>query len=467
MRTVDVIVDRLVRGKETQDRRLDSIETALARGMGRCRLILDSGSSTFVRGWRCSQCGSDHLQPQSNLFRYSSALGTCPRCEGVGQVVELDRDRIIPDPSTTIRKGAIAPWNHPAHRRLLQDLIERSQRLGIPVDVPFAELTAGHVQVIFEGNAEAGFPGLRGFFDRLERRVSRLPVQVFLSRYRRHAACPQCQGGRLRPEALAVRIEGQNIAEFSALSVGEARRRLEQWVPANPGEAAGRIVDQIRKRLDYLGQIGLDYLSLDRSARSLSGGELRRAIMAKTLGAGLVNTLYVLDEPTIGLHQHEVGRLMMVLNRLRDAGNTLVVVEHEHDLISAADHVVDLGPGAGESGGQLLYSGPVGPFREVKGSLTGDFLTGRKRVEIPRSRRQPSRGWISLKAACGHNLKAIDVAFPLGVLCVVSGVSGEGKSTLVEQTLYPAPATAASRANAYGAVRRADRHRRCRGRGVS
>ena len=385
MRTVDVIVDRLVRGKETQDRRLDSIETARGPRHGpvpadsRFRLVhLRARLAVQPVRVRSSSAPEQPVPVQQCPRHLPPLRGSWPGCRAGSRSYH---PRPVDDHP---QRARIAPWNHPAHRRLLQDLIERSQRLGIPVDVPFAELTAGHVQVIFEGNAEAGFPGLRGFFDRLERRVSRLPVQVFLSRYRRHAACPQCQGARLRPEALAVRIEGQNIAEFSALSVGEARRRLEQWVPANPGEAAGRIVDQIRKRLDYLGQIGLDYLSLDRSARSLSGGELRRAIMAKTLGAGLVNTLYVLDEPTIGLHQHEVGRLMMVLNRLRDAGNTLVVVEHEHDLISAADHVVDLGPGAGESGGQLLYSGPVGPFREVKGSLTGDFLTGRTSVEIPR-----------------------------------------------------------------------------------
>jgi excinuclease ABC subunit A len=437
-RLVDVIVDRLVRGKEAPERRLDSIETALARGLGRCRVILDSGPATFVRGWRCSQCGTDHIQPQINLFRYTSALGACPLCEGLGRVVELDVDRVIPDPTKTIRDGAIAPWNTPAYRGLLQDLLEQSPYLGVPVDVPFSQLGPDPLKVIFDGHPDRGFSGLKGFFDRLERKGSRPPVQVFLSRYRRHGPCPACHGARLRPEALAVHIEGVNISAFSTLSVREARRRLESWTFLHTSEVAKRIFDQIRKRLDYLGQIGLDYLSLDRTGRTLSSGELRRVIMTTTLGAGLVNTLYVLDEPTIGLHQHEVGRLMSVINRLRDAGNTLVAVEHEHNLIRAADHVVDLGPGAGESGGQLLYSGPVAPFREIKGSLTSDFLTGRKRVEIPRSRRMPARGWINLTRVRGHNLKSIDASFPLGVLCVVSGVSGAGKSTLVERTLYPA-----------------------------
>ena len=198
------------------------------------------------------------------------------------------------------------------------------------------------------------------------------------------------------------------------------------------------IVEQVLKRLDYLGQVGLDYLSLDRSARTLSSGELRRVMMAQTLGSGLINTLYVLDEPTIGLHPHDAGRLIAVLDRLRDAGNTLVVVEHEHSLIRAVDHVVDLGPGAGEAGGQVLYSGPLESFLGASGSLTSDFLAGRKRVEIPANRRQPSAGSLTLTGARGHNLRSIDVSLPLGVLCVIAGVSGAGKSTLVEQTLYPA-----------------------------
>ena len=437
-RIADVIVDRLVRGKDSLQRRLDSIETAFARGLGRCRLLVESGERTFVRGWRCSQCGTDHLEPEVNLFRFNSSLGVCPRCEGSGWGIELDLERIIPDPSRSIRDGAIAPWSTPAHRGLLQDLLRLSTRLGVAVDVPFGQLSPEQVKVVIDGQPDSGFPGLKGFLARLERSAWRIPVQVFLSRWRRHRPCPACHGARLRPEALAVRIGGVNIAELSALTIRDARQFVANWTAQQRGEVAARILDQVDKRLDYLGQIGLDYLSLDRPGRSLSGGELRRATMTRTLGTGLVNTLYVLDEPTIGLHQHEVGRLIAVLDRLRDAGNTLVVVEHEHNLIRAADHLVDLGPGAGESGGHLLYSGPVGPFAEVKGSLTSDFLAGRKRVEIPATRRAPSKGFLTLRCARGHNLKSIDVAFPLGILCVVTGVSGAGKSTLVEQTLYPA-----------------------------
>ncbi len=434
----DVIVDRLVRGKDPLQRRLDSIETAFARGLGRCRLLLESGTRTFVRGWRCNQCGTDHLEPEINLFRFNSPLGACPRCEGSGWGIELDLDRIIPDPSRSIGEQAIAPWSAPAHRSLLDDLVHLSTKLGVPVDVPFGQLTPEQVKIVIDGQPDAGFPGVRGFLARLEPSAWRIPVQVFLSRWRSHRPCPDCNGARLRPEALAVRIGGVNIAELSARTIREARRLVAEWAGQERGEVAARILDQIARRLDYLGQIGLDYLSLDRPARSLSGGELRRATMTRTLGTGLVNTLYVLDEPTIGLHQHEVARLIAVLDRLRDAGNTLVVVEHDHNLIRAADHLIDLGPGAGEAGGHLLYAGPVDPFAGVKESLTSDFLAGRKRVEIPASRRAPSKGFLTLRGARGHNLKSIDAAFPLGLLCVVTGVSGAGKSTLVEQTLYPA-----------------------------
>jgi excinuclease ABC subunit A len=362
---LDVIVDRLARGKDAPQRRLDSIETALARGLGRCRLLLDSDALTFVRGWRCARCGTDHIAPQLKLFRYNSPLGACPRCEGVGRV---------------------------------------------------AEPNAGH-------EPGAPVPGPKG---------------ARSSRGKPSRTCPDCGGTRLRPEALAVRFEGMNIAELSALSIGEARRRLAGSQESRRQPVAARLLEQIERRLDYLEQIGLEYLSLDRPGRSLSGGELRRVTMTQTLCTGLVNTLYVLDEPTAGLHPSEVSRLIAILHHLRDAGNTLVIVEHDHPLIRASDHVIDLGPGAGEAGGQVLHAGPVESLVDVRGSLTADFLSGRKRVEIPPTRRQPSRGCLTIAGASGHNLKGIEVSFPLGVLCLVTGVSGSGKSTLVEETLYPA-----------------------------
>ena len=338
---VDAIVDRLVRGRDATPRRLDSIETAFGRGLGRCRIVSEAGVRTFVRGWRCSRCGADHVEPQPNLFRWTSPLGACPRCEGLG----ADAD-------------------------------------GRP--------------------------------------------------------CEACGGARLRPEALAVRIGGRSIAEFSALTVDRARETLDSWaVPDEPADAAKQRA-RIAERLAALDRIGLAHLTLDRPARDLSTGELRRATLVRALGTGLVGTLYVLDEPTTGLHPRDVGRMVDALVRLRDEGNTPIVVEHDADVIRAADFAVDLGPGAGEAGGSVLYAGPAAGLVDAPGSATADFLAGRRTVGRPASRRAPSRGFLTVRGASGRNLKGIDATFPLGVLCVVTGVSGAGKSSLVEQTLYPA-----------------------------
>jgi excinuclease ABC subunit A len=438
---VDVVVDRLVRGTESQERRLDSIETAFARGLSRCRVLSDAGDWTFYEGWRCARCGRDHSAPDPRLFRYNSPLGACPTCEGFGRVIDLDLERIVPVPSKTLREGAIAPWTTPAYQAQQQELIERANALGIPADVPFRRLSAKQVATLVEGSPEHQFTGLRGFFRWLEKKSYKMHIRVFLSRWRSYKPCPDCHGTRLRPEALAVKVGGLDIAALSALKIGAARvflKGLEPTVTANP--VARRILDQVQGRLDYLARIGLDYLTLNRQARTLSGGEARRVALTTALGAGLVNTLYVLDEPSVGLHPSDVDRLIAIVGDLRDAGNTVVVVEHDLALMRAGDLLVDMGPGAGEGGGHLLYAGPPAGVGLVSGSVTGDFLSGRRTVAIPQpERRRSARGaQLKLTGARGHNLKNIDVAFPLGVLCVVTGVSGSGKSTLVEETLHPA-----------------------------
>lgn len=435
---LEVIVDRLTRGRDATGRRLDSIETAFERGLGRCRIVTDTDSRTYVRGWRCGRCGADHIEPQPNLFRYASPLGACPRCEGLGNIADLDMDRIVPDPSKTIREGAVAPWNTPSHRAFRERAIHEAPAAGLPVDVPFSDLTPEQIQILKDGAPSRGFAGLAGFFAKLERKIYKISTRVFLSRWRGRRDCPDCLATRLRPEALAVRIEGTNIAEFSALTVDQARELLKRWAHPDASPEIIRIQAGIASRLDRLSQIGLGYLTLDRPARTLSDGEHRRATMVKTLGSGLVGTLHVLDEPTIGLHPADIGRLIDVLGALRDEGNTLIVVDHEADLLRASDHLVDLGPGAGDAGGRVLYSGPTAAFHNIEGSQTSDFLDGRKRIEPPEKRRTPSRGSVTIKGASGHNLKSIDASFPLGVLCVVTGVSGAGKSTLVTETLYPA-----------------------------
>jgi excinuclease ABC subunit A len=438
---VEVVVDRLVRGSDDRGRRTDSIETALRLGQGECRLIVsesDGGESvrSFHRGWRCGSCGRGFVEPTPALFRYGSALGACPACEGFGRAIDLSLARIVPDPSRTIAGGAITPWTTPAYREWQSDLIAAAPRLGLPTDRPFKLLDPDHVRMIVEGFE--GFAGLRGFFQGLERKAYKMHVRVFLSRWRDYTPCPVCHGARLRPEALAVEVAGRSIAALSALPVAEALAILENDPSLTTDVLGRRLVQPICLRLGALDRIGLGYLTLDRLARTLSGGESRRVALTSALGSGLVNTLYVLDEPSIGLHPRDVERLTGELQSLRDSGNTVVVVEHETSIMRAADLLVDIGPGAGEGGGQLLYAGPPDGIADCPGSVTGDFLADRRRVSVPRSRRAPRGAPIELRGASGNNLKGIDVAFPLGVLCVVTGVSGSGKSTLVEETLYPA-----------------------------
>jgi excinuclease ABC subunit A len=436
--SVEVIVDRLVRGGDAADRRADSIETAFDEGLGRCRVIALGESRTYVRGWRCSRCGTDHMEPQPDLFRYNSALGACPVCEGTGRTMELDFGRIVPDPSRSIRSGAIAAWSLPAHQKHVDVLIAVAPELDLPVDVPFEKLSTTQIEQLVEGAPDRGFLGLKGFFRGLEGRTHKLQNRLFVSRYRRLEDCPSCHGSRLRPEALAVKIEGHDIAGLAAMPISDlgALIRRPEWLRYWP--ASGGILAQIEHRLGYLSDIGLDYLTLDRPAANLAAGELNRVNLTRTLGSGLVNTLYVLDEPTSGLHAFDVGRLIELLQRARDQGNTLVVVEHDHDVIRRADHVVDLGPGAGAAGGEVLYSGSIAGLTQAEGSTTADYLSGRKRVIAPDRRRKRSKRAVTLKRARGNNLKSIDVTFPLGVLCVVTGVSGAGKSTLVKETLFPA-----------------------------
>jgi excinuclease ABC subunit A len=438
---VDVVVDRLVRGSDAPERRLDSIETAFARGLRRCRVLSEAGDWTFYDGWRCARCGRDYAAPDPRLFRYNNPLGACPTCEGFGRVIDLDLARIVPVPSKSLRDGAIAPWTTPAYQGMQQELLERAEALGIPTDVPFKRLTPEQVATIVEGSPAHGLTGLRGFFRWLEKKSYKMHVRVFLSRWRSYTPCPDCRGARLRPEALAVKVGGLDIAALSALKIGAARELLaglEATTAENP--VARRILGQVLRRLDYLARIGLDYLALDRQARTLSGGEARRVALTTALGSGLVNTLYVLDEPSVGLHPSDVGRLIEIVHDLRDAGNTVVVVEHDLALMRAADLLVDIGPAAGEGGGHLLYAGPPEGIEAVPGSATGEFLSGRRTVSAPSpERRRPrQRGQLRLTGARGHNLKNLDVTFPLGVLCVVTGVSGSGKSTLVEETLHPA-----------------------------
>ncbi|HMO87021.1 MAG TPA: excinuclease ABC subunit UvrA, partial [Lacipirellulaceae bacterium] len=397
---------------------------------------------TYSRRLRCETCGRQYPDVEPSLLNYNNSLGACPTCEGFGNVIDLDMARVVPNPDKSLREGAVAPWNTPAYAHELHELLALADDYGVPADAPFRDLTPEQLRVVREGVPERKFGGLNGFFAWLERRKYKMHIRVFLSRWRSYYPCVACGGMRLRPEALAVRIAGRNIAEVSALKVDQAR----QWLAALPlsdwqRQVGGLLVEQVAARLEDLERVGVGHLSIDRSLRTLSGGEAQRVALTAALGSNLAGLLYVLDEPSAGLHPADLPRLVDAIGRLRDRGNTVAVVEHEPSLITAADHVVELGPGAGEFGGNVIFQGAPAEMLDHPESRTGEWLAGRRWEAARRSRREPSHGWIRVVGARGNNLQNITVEFPLGVLCLVTGVSGAGKSTLVQQTLYPAVAS--------------------------
>ncbi|NIL98031.1 MAG: excinuclease ABC subunit UvrA [Planctomycetales bacterium] len=455
--SVWVVVDRLRAGAEPRRTR-DSLETAFTKGGGRCCVVVeDTGALQgggqprildgqtwqqfgFSQVMRCEDCEMDYAPLEPQLFSFNHPLGACRTCEGFGNTIEVDMDLVVPDRKKTLRAGAIAPWNTPAYAHELDELIALADDFHIPLDVPFEQLTDQHLRLLNEGVPERDFGGLNGFFRWLERRKYKMHLRVFLSRWRSHRPCPDCHGARLNPAALAVRVGGKNIAEISSLRIDQCRWFMHDLpLDVTESELAKTILEEIQSRLSYLETVGLHYLTLDRTLPTLSGGEARRVALSSALGSSLVNMLYVLDEPSIGLHPRDMQPLVAAICGLRDRGNTVIVVEHDDTILRAADQVVELGPGAGEQGGRVTFQGtPEEIMLEESGSITGDYLAGRRGIGGPVKRREPQRGWVRLSGARGHNLKNVTVEFPLGLFCVVTGVSGAGKSTLVQDTLYPA-----------------------------
>jgi excinuclease ABC subunit A len=456
-----VIVDRLTAGHTAGDRIRDSLETAFTHGQGKCRaLVEDDDADTseaarrgqvltidsrpfrqigFSTNLACADCQVEYPEPEPRLYSFNSPLGACPECEGFGNVMDIDMELVVPNPGKSLREGAIAPWKSPAYSHELDELAALADDFGLPFDVPFSELTEGQVELIVRGLPERNFKGLEGFFAWLERRKYKMHIRVFLSRWRSYRPCPACGGARLRPEALATRVGGCNIAEISRMRIRDAARFFRELEQSDWERQVGRIMfEQVLARLGYLEKVGLDYLTLDRTLRTLSGGEIRRVALTGALGSSLVNMLYVLDEPSIGLHPRDIDLLIEAVTGLRDRGNTVVVVEHEEAIIRAADQAIEIGPGAGERGGRIVFQGTPREMEDSPDSLTGDYLAGRRGVGGSGRRRPPNHGWIRLSGARGNNLQDITVEFPLGILCLVTGVSGSGKSTLVEDTLYPA-----------------------------
>jgi excinuclease ABC subunit A len=445
-RPVWVVVDRLAVSPESRARLVDSIEICYREASGEAILEFvgdATGSSAerlvFNERFECKNDGTLYQEPEPRLFSFNNPYGACPRCQGFGNTIDFDLNLVVPDGSKSLDEGAIEPWTKPRYRALLQEMKKWARSQDIPTNVAWRHLTAEQRKLILEGDPENDFDGVKGFFNWLERKKYKLHVRVFLSRYRGYAMCPECSGTRLRAEARAVRVAGRSITEICTLTVKEARKFFSglQLTEAQ-NKIADKILEEIRSRLQFLDEVGLDYLSLDRLTSTLSGGESQRIQLATSLGSHLVGALYVLDEPSIGLHPRDTQRLIDILKSLRDLGNTVLVVEHDPDTIQAADHVIDLGPGAGELGGRLLFAGTYDAMLAEHKSLTGRYLNGELRIPIPNNRHRPSGKFLRLFGATLHNLQNVDLMIPLGTLTVVTGVSGSGKSTLVHDVLYRA-----------------------------
>src|SRR5947208_9459234 len=443
---VYVLVDRLAVNPESRGRLVDSIEICYREGQGEAFVegIADAAGNpaerlTFNERFECKNDGTLYQEPEPRLFSFNNPYGACPRCQGFGNTIDFDVNLVVPDPSKSLDDGAIEPWTKPRYRVLFQDAKKWARGRGIPTNVPWRQLTAEQRRLILDGDPENDYEGVKGVFNWLERKKYKLHVREFLIRFRGTATQQECLGTRLRAEARAVRVAGKPITEVSKLTVKEARAFFSN-LQLSEGhlKIADRILEEIRTRLQFLDEVGLDYLTLDRLTSTLSGGESQRIQLATSLGSHLVGALYVLDEPSIGLHPRDTQRLIDILKSLRDLGNTVLVVEHDPDTIQAADHVIDLGPGAGELGGKLLFAGAYDAILQEPRSLTGRYLNGELRIPVPNQRHKPAGRFLRLFGAYLHNLQNLDVLIPLGTFTVVTGVSGSGKSTLVHDVLYKA-----------------------------
>ncbi len=402
------LVDRLVVSADQRARIVDAIETGY-RESGEvifetaAREGEDAQRLRFSQRFECKNDGSRYDEPEPRLFSFNNPYGACPRCQGFGNTIDIDLDLVIPDKGKTLNEGAIEPWTKPKHRPLFADLKRFARQAEIPLDVPWYELDAEQQKIIVDG--VRGFGGVRGFFQYLERKKYKLHVRVFLSRYRGYSVCSTCGGTRLRAEARQVKINGKNICQVCSMTVEGAARFFDQLtLSAEQAAIADRLLIELRERLRFLNEVGLEYLTLDRLASTLSGGEAQRIQLATSLGSRLVGTLYVLDEPSIGLHSRDTHRLIKILHDLRDLGNTILVVEHDPDIMRAADHILDLGPGAGENGGKVVGAGTYNEIIKMPHSLTGRYLADELRIQIPARRRQPGSHKLRITGARAHNL---------------------------------------------------------------
>ena len=432
---VMVVVDRLKvsHDQDTVSRLADSVARAMGYGAGTMHLITDKVESFSSR---YDEAGMTFERPTEHLFSFNNPIGACTECEGYGRVVGIDEALVIPDKSKSVYGGAVACWNGATMGRWRNELILASAECGFPIHTPYYALSDEQRTMLWRGNEH--FHGIDDFFAYVDTQRHKVQYRVLKSRYMGKTLCPVCRGSRLRPEALYVKVGGRNIAELVQMTVGELKHFFETLVlDEHDAHTAERILTEIRNRLGYLVDVGLHYLTLDRLSATLSGGESQRINLSTSLGSNLVGSMYILDEPSIGLHPRDTNRLIGVLKQLRDLDNTVIVVEHEEEVMRAADWIVDMGPEAGIGGGEVVYNGPAADIEGAQHSLTADYLTGRRRIDIP-SRRRAAAGYVKIHGARHNNLKNIDVEIPLGVMTCITGVSGSGKSSLADDILYPA-----------------------------
>src|SRR5687767_820656 len=435
---VYVLVDRLTARPDVRQRLVDSLEICFQEGQGSA-IIETAGTRPqrlpFSDRFECKYDATVYAIPEPRLFSFNNPYGACPTCQGFGNTIGLDLDLVIPNPGLSLKDGAIEPWTKPQHEWAMAELKQFCRAEKIPMNVPFSQLSRSDRNAIIEGRGE--WAGVRGFFEWMETKKYKLHVRVFLSKYRGYTLCPDCGGGRLRQEARDVRVGGKTLPEICALSIKDAADFFDTLqLSTEQAAIAERILFEVRRRLRFLVEVGLDYLTLDRLASTLSGGEAQRIQLATNLGSSLVGALYVLDEPSIGLHPRDNDRLIRLLHNLRDIGNTVLVVEHDEEMMRAADYILDIGPSAGELGGRVIYEGDFDGLMSKEGSLTGKYLRGEAEIKEPRQRRLLQKRRLTLEGAAEHNLKSIDVEIPLDMLVCVTGVSGSGKSTLIHDCIY-------------------------------
>ncbi|MGQ0761792.1 MAG: excinuclease ABC subunit UvrA [Acidobacteriota bacterium] len=453
---VYVLVDRLAAREDIRQRLVDSLEICFREGHGQAVVALseppavrgpregspsgvqDAGGPKALRfseGFECKYDGIAYATPEPRLFSFNNPFGACPTCQGFGNTIGLDLDLVIPNPGLTLAEGAIEPWTKPQYEWFMKELRRFCKSERIPTNVPFNQLNRQQRNAIINGKGD--WEGVRGFFDWLETKKYKLHVRVFLSKYRGYTVCPDCEGGRLRQEARDVRVGGRTLPEVCALSIKDAAGFFEALeLPDEQSAVSDRVLFEIRRRLKFLVDVGLDYLTLSRLASTLSGGEAQRIQLATNLGSSLVGALYVLDEPSIGLHPRDNDRLIRLLHNLRDIGNTVLVVEHDEEMMRSADHLLDIGPAAGELGGHLIYEGDFPGLLKSSQSLTARYLRGDAEIKEPKHRRPLKLKQLNVRGASEHNLKSIKVDIPLDMLVCITGVSGSGKSTLVHDCIY-------------------------------